>query len=81
MLRLATPVKFGHPENDPVDLVFALAAVDHRSHRRALLDLVRIVRDDSLLHAIRQAPSPEEVSRILKDVSETTDIKEFMPEA
>jgi len=81
MMRLDQPVKFGHPENDPVDLVFALAAVDHRSHRRALLDLVRIVRDPSLLQAIRHAPDVEGVHAILRTVSETTDIREFMPEA
>ncbi len=80
MMRLDQPVKFGHPENDPVDLVFALAAVDHRSHRRALLDLVRIVRDPCLLQSIRRAPDVEAVHAILRTVSETTDIREFMPE-
>jgi len=81
MLRLDQPVKFGHPENDPVDLVFALAALDNRSHRRALLDLVRIVRDPSVLRALRLAPDVKAVHAILRRVSETTDIREFMPEA
>ncbi len=79
MITLKPPVAFGHPENDPVDVAFALAAVDHRAHRRALLDLVRLVRDNSTLDAIRQAKTAGEVCTLLTAVSEATDITDFMP--
>ena len=53
MLRLATPVNFGHPENDPVDLVFGLSSVDNKSHLRALADLSRLLSDDSAVERLR----------------------------
>jgi mannitol/fructose-specific phosphotransferase system IIA component (Ntr-type) len=79
LMTLDPPGKFGHPENDPVNLAFALAAVDHRLHRRALLDLVRVVRDESVLDALRRATRPDEISRTLTTVSETSDLAEFLP--
>src|SRR5512135_1320213 len=36
LVTLATPVKFGHSENDPVDLVFALGAMDKQAHIASL---------------------------------------------
>jgi transcriptional antiterminator/mannitol/fructose-specific phosphotransferase system IIA component (Ntr-type) len=79
LMTLDTPVEFGNPENDPVDLVFALAAIDHRQHRRALLDLVRVIREPSVLNALRKATSANEISQILTEVSRTTNLAEFMP--
>lgn len=55
MLRLATPVHFGHLENDPVDLVFGLSSVDNKSHLRALADLSRMLSDDSAVERLRKA--------------------------
>lgn len=33
------PVKFGHPQHDPVDIAIVLGAVDNRAHIPALLEL------------------------------------------
>jgi len=79
MMTLEPAVAFGHPENDPVDLVFALAAIDHRQHRRALLDLVRVIRDPAVLDALRRTTSVREISQILTEVSQTTNVDELLP--
>lgn len=42
ILRLKEPVVFGHPENDPVDLLFALSSIDNTSHLTALQDLSQV---------------------------------------
>ena len=52
LVRLKQPVCFGHPENDPVRLVIALAAVDSSSHVMALLELTRMLGDAEAVQAL-----------------------------
>lgn len=42
-LRLEEPVVFGHPDNDPVDLVVGLCATDDKAHTRALAQLSKLL--------------------------------------
>ena len=42
-LRLEQPVEFGHPKNDPVDLVVALAATDATSHQQAMAEIAKLL--------------------------------------
>jgi mannitol operon transcriptional antiterminator len=58
---LQSPVEFGHPDNDPVDLVIALGAVDNRSHLKALAQLVTLLRDREMIDAVRRASTEEEI--------------------
>jgi mannitol/fructose-specific phosphotransferase system IIA component (Ntr-type) len=55
MITLATPVPFGHSQNDPVDLVFAFGAVDKHAHVAALQDLARLLMDQPTLDRFRSA--------------------------
>jgi mannitol/fructose-specific phosphotransferase system IIA component (Ntr-type) len=55
MITLASPVPFGHSQNDPVDLVFAMGAVDKQAHVAALQELARLLMDQPTLHRIRSA--------------------------
>jgi mannitol/fructose-specific phosphotransferase system IIA component (Ntr-type) len=55
LITLATPVPFGHRENDPVDLVIALGAVDHEAHVAALQELALLLSDGATLQRIREA--------------------------
>ena len=54
-VTLAQPVAFGHPENDPVSLVVALAAVDDSSHVEALATLANLLGDDERRGALMAA--------------------------
>lgn len=56
LVRLRTPVYFGHPEHDPVDLVIALGAVDSESHLPALMQLWEILESPRALADLRSAP-------------------------
>jgi mannitol/fructose-specific phosphotransferase system IIA component (Ntr-type) len=55
MITLSTPIPFGHTQNDPVDLVLAMGAVDKQTHVVALQELARMLMDETTLRQIRSA--------------------------
>ena len=60
LVRLSAPIEFGNPYNDPVRLVFGLAAVDHKKHIQALQVLAELIMDKekiSLLFSLKDAKS------------------------
>lgn len=65
LITLTNPVPFGHSENDPVDLVFALGAVDKTSHISALQQLAEMLGDADKLQEIRSAPNTDSLLKIL----------------
>ena len=64
-VRLAEPVAFGHPTNDPVDLVVALAATDDRAHATAMAELAKVVGSQDKRAALNTAVTPAAVLAIL----------------
>jgi mannitol operon transcriptional antiterminator len=66
-LRLADPVVFGHPENDPVDLLFGLSSVDTKSHIRALRDLTKVLSDEQKVENLRKAGTSWEILALLTE--------------
>jgi mannitol/fructose-specific phosphotransferase system IIA component (Ntr-type) len=66
LVILKTPVKFGHPENDPVTLAFALGGVDERSHLDALAQLATLLSDEDAASRLRTAQTVEEVLEIIR---------------
>lgn len=67
VLSLAEPVEFGHEENDPVSIVFCLAAVDDDSHLHALREFVDLAKDADRLGRLIRANSVDEFQRILHE--------------
>ncbi len=65
LITLSDPVPFGHSENDPVDLVFALGAVDKLAHISALQQLAEMLGDAEKLQEIRSASSDDSLLKIL----------------
>ena len=65
LITLVNPVPFGHPENDPVDLVFALGVVDKQAHITALQQLAEMLSDAVKLQEIRSAPNNSSLINIL----------------
>lgn len=61
LITLATPVAFGVPENDPVDIVISFAAVDKNAHVEALRVLASMLTDEPRLAAIRDAVTDAEL--------------------
>jgi len=68
VVRLKEPVEFGSKNNDPVDLVFGLAALDHDAHICALRDLATLLQDKGAVEKIRKAQSVDEVYSIIQNI-------------
>jgi len=70
-VRLGTPVSFGHPTNDPVDLVVALAATDASTHTSAMAQLAKVIGRPKTRAALNAASSPAEILEILNNPRST----------
>lgn len=67
LLRLATPVPFNHPENDPVDLVFAFGSPDREQHLGLLSALAKGLME-GLGERLRAARDGDEAEALLREV-------------
>jgi PTS system ascorbate-specific IIA component len=65
VVTLSRAVPFGHPHNDPVLLVIALAATDSRSHTRALAALAALLSDESRRAALLSAATADEIVALI----------------
>ncbi len=66
LVTLAKPVNFGHSENDPVDLVFGLGALDKKSHLKALQQLATFLSDENALTCLRSAQDAQTIINVIK---------------
>lgn len=71
LVVLKTPVNFGHPENDPVTLAFALGGVDERSHLDALAQLATLLSDEEANQRLRSAKTVDEVLEVIRRFDQT----------
>lgn len=71
LVTLKTPVNFGVPENDPVDIVFSFAAPDKKGHMNALREMALFCMDKNNLEIIRKAVDPVEVRKYLMEFFST----------
>lgn len=67
ILRLKNPVVFGHPENDPVDLLFALSSIDNTSHLTALQDLSQVLNNPLNIVFFRSAKTADEIIDFIEE--------------
>ena len=65
--RLASPLQFGSPDNQPTDLFFMVACRDDATHLQVLTRIARLVRLDGFLENARGIDSPHEFCRYLQD--------------
>ena len=69
MVTLATPVPFGHPDNDPVDIVLAFGAVDKQAHITALQQLAKLLMDPVAVERIRTASDDQELVSVIRSLN------------
>ncbi len=65
VVTLANPVNFGHPYNDPVSVVLALAVASGDAHIALVAELANIFNDSSAVADLAAATSVDEVLRIM----------------
>ncbi len=66
LVTLTSPVCFGHTQNDPVDIVLALGAVDKKSHIQALQQLSLLLGDPAFLDDIRSAEADPSLLAVIE---------------
>ena len=65
VVTLDEPVVFGHPHNDPVEVVLALAVTSTEGHVTVLAELANAFNDPTATRAIAQATTPDAVRAVL----------------
>lgn len=64
MMTLSEPVEFGHEANDPIEIIFVIAAKENNSHLDALQDLARVLINEESVNKIKNAERTEEVMEL-----------------
>lgn len=67
MLTLASPVNFGHSTNDPVWLVFGLAATTDKAHVQALSELALMLSEPGCIEALQRCQNEEDLLAVIED--------------
>lgn len=65
---LASPIEFGSA-NDPVRLVFGLAAKDHDGHVEALAALASRLGDEAFVNKLLNAPTNDALANLLSELA------------
>lgn len=65
VVTLATPVNFGHPYNDPVRVIVALAVVSSEAQIALVAELANAFNDSTAITDLADATSVAEVRQIL----------------
>jgi PTS system ascorbate-specific IIA component len=52
LLMIREPIEFQHSQNDPVQLVFGLAATDHDSHIEIMAELAEFLTDSNRINSL-----------------------------
>ena len=60
VVSLETPVEFGHKENDPVKLVFLLAALNDNSHINVLMELAQKLSEGDMRERLQHIDDAKE---------------------
>ena len=68
IITLKNPVVFGSEENDPVQLIIALSAIDNVSHMNALKELMEVIEDEKFMEKINNVKSSEELLALFNEV-------------
>ncbi len=66
MVTFQTPVVFGHPSNDPVELLFMFATLDDQSHLDLLRNVSKLLCDEDLVGKVMKAQSHKELVELLE---------------
>jgi PTS system ascorbate-specific IIA component len=64
LVTLAEPVAFGHKKNDPVRVVFALAALDHDRHLELLSEFAAKFSQPDFVNSLLVCNDPEQINNL-----------------
>lgn len=65
LLVLENAIQFQHSQNDPVQLVFGLAATDHESHIELMSELAQFLSDQDSVNSLLTCSDSEQIRLLL----------------
>jgi PTS system ascorbate-specific IIA component len=65
LLVLKQAIEFQHAQNDPVQLVFGLAATDHESHIEVMAQLAEVLSDQDRVSTLLTSSDSEQIRVLL----------------
>lgn len=65
LLMIREPVEFKHSQNDPVQLVFGLAATDHESHIEVMAELAEFLSDSESVNSLLTCSNIEQIRGLI----------------
>ncbi len=66
LVTLRTPVCFGDPDNDPVDILITMAVKDAKiQNEEAIVQIVELLDNEARVKMLKQAKSSEDIAKIL----------------
>ena len=78
LVTLATPVEFGDPENDPVDILIFAGAINREEHNQEVVPQVAELCDsEKYIQALRGAATIADATAVLKDFSRAMEAGEL----
>jgi ascorbate PTS system EIIA or EIIAB component len=73
IVTLKEPVNFGDPDNDPIDILITLAAVDAKTQNEdAIIQVVTLLDDEKAMADLRKATRIEDLEKIFNELEEIT---------
>ncbi|HCV64298.1 PTS ascorbate transporter subunit IIA [Serratia proteamaculans] len=70
LVTLKTPVRFGDEDNDPIDILITLAAVDAKTHQEVgILQVVNLFEDQANFDRLRACHTSEQVLALINQTS------------
>lgn len=70
LVTLKTPLAFNHDDNDPVDILITLAAVDAHTHQEVgIMQIVNLFEDEANFDRLRACRSEQEVLDLIDNAT------------
>lgn len=70
LVTLKTPLVFNHEDNDPVDILITLAAVDARTHQEdGIMQIVNLFEDEANFDRLRACRTAQEVLDLIDNAT------------
>lgn len=70
LIQLQKPIVFGHPTNDPVNLIFALAGTSGEEHLRLIQKIVTLLNKPENINKLCKMQSYNELRKIVEGTEE-----------
>ncbi len=67
MIKLDEPIEFGNPDNDPVEIVIGLSAVDNKKHVKALSSLAELLLNKEKVAQLFRSQTKDELFKIFQE--------------